>query len=403
MDEEQPLSTTPPDYDPPQWNPPPDDDLPQWTPPPSEPIEDPAPLLPPSEPAPPALEAEVLPPAISDAPADLAFTPVSAASSVADRAKTARRMVGALSLSRIVRWVVGCTALIWLYQNCHHDLPTGVILDRYAYPESKFLSIEGMQVHCRSVGRGEPILLLHDANSSLHTWSGWTDALSKKYRVISVDLPGFGLTGPHPQGSYSAFMYDAFLDSLVQQLALRKFHLAGTGLGAQIAWFYAAENAGRLDKLILLDAPGLEPRSGSWINWMARTPVVNRVLWSVTPRSFVELMLEDIYADDAQVTDSLAQRHFDLLLAPGNRRAFTDRASVSDNRPPVDLVDSIATPTLILWGAEDTRISPEHAYEFHRRIRGALLRIYQNTGHWPQEENPTKTAQDVEAFLEGKF
>lgn len=403
MDEEHPLSTTPPDYDPPQWNPPPDDDLPQWTPPPPEPIEEPAPLLPPSEPVSPALEAEVLPPAISDTPADLASAPASTAPSVADRAKAARRMVGALSLSRIVRWVVGCTALIWLYQNCHHDLPTGVLLDRYAYPESKFLSIEGMQVHCRSVGRGEPILLLHDANSSLHTWSGWTDALSKKYRVISVDLPGFGLTGPHPQGSYSAFMYDAFLDSLVQQLALRKFHLAGTGLGAQIAWFYAAENAGRLDKLILLDAPGLEPRSGSWINWMARTPVVNRVLWSVTPRSFVELMLEDIYADDAQVTDSLAQRHFDLLLAPGNRRAFTDRASVSDNRPPVDLVDSIATPTLILWGAEDTRISPEHAYEFHRRIRGALLRIYQNTGHWPQEENPAKTAQDVEAFLEGKF
>ena len=276
-------------------------------------------------------------------------------------------------------------------------------MERYAYPESKFLNIEGMEVHYRTAGRGEPILLLHDANSSLHTWAGWTTELSKKNRVISVDLPGFGLTGPHPQGSYSAFMYNAFLDSLVERLALRKFHLAGNGLGAQIAWFYAAEHADRLDKLILLDAPGLEPKSTSWLSWMAQTPVLNRAIWSVTPRSFVELMLEDIYADDAQVTDSLTQRHFDLLLWPGNRKALTDRASVSDNRPPVGLIDSIATPTLILWGAEDTRISPEHAYEFHRRIRGALLRIYQNTGHWPQEENPAKTAQDVGAFLEGRF
>lgn len=400
MDEEQPLSTPPPEYDPPQWNPLPDDDLSStdWTLPPPEPLD--VPLPPPAEPPPAAVaETEILLPPIAppDAP------PPSAVPKPGSRVKAARQVVGSLSLSRILRWAVGSVLLIWLYQNCHNDLPTGLLLERYAYPESKFLSIEGMEVHCRSVGRGEPILLLHDANSSLHTWAGWTDALSKKYRLISVDLPGFGLTGPHPQGSYSAFMYDAFLDSLVQHLALRKFHLAGNGLGAQIAWFYAAENADRLDKLILLDAPGLEPRGGSWVNWMARTPVLNRALWSVTPRSYIALMLEDIYANDAQVSDSLTQRHFDLLLAPGNRRAFTDRASVSDNRPPVDLIDSIATPTLILWGAEDTRISPEHAYEFHRRIRGALLRIYQNTGHWPQEENPSKTAQDVEAFLEGKF
>jgi pimeloyl-ACP methyl ester carboxylesterase len=113
--------------------------------------------------------------------------------------------------------------------------------------------------------------------------------------------------------------------------------------------------------------------------------------------------LEDVWADDALVTDSLVQRHFDLSLLPGHRKAFTDRASVRDNRPPIDLIERINAPTLILWGAEDTRISPEHAYDFHKRIRGAVLKIYRNTGHWPQEENPVQTAEDVQAFLEGKF
>ncbi len=397
MDEDQSLSTSPPEYDPPAWNPPPDDDLPPWTPPPPEPFPDPLPISEPPQPT--AYDAEVLSPVFEP---DLLIP--AAAPPAGDRTKAARQWTtGKWSLSRVLRWAVCLVAGAWLYQNCHSDLPTGLLMEQYAYPESKFLNIEGMEVHYRTAGRGEPILLLHDANSSLHTWAGWTAELSKKNRVISVDLPGFGLTGPHPQGSYSAFMYNAFLDSLVERLALRKFHLAGNGLGAQIAWFYAAEHANRLDKLILLDAPGLEPKSTSWISWMAQTPVINGALWSVTPRSFVEIMLEDIYADDAQVTDSLTQRHFDLLLWPGNRKALTDRASVSDNRPPVGLIDSITTPTLILWGAEDTRISPEHAYEFHRRIRGALLRIYQNTGHWPQEENPVKTAQDVRAFLEGRF
>ena len=123
----------------------------------------------------------------------------------------------------------------------------------------------------------------------------------------------------------------------------------------------------------------------------------------VTPKSFIEIMLDEVYADDALVTDSLIQRHYELLLRSGNRKAFTDRASVSDNRPPADVVEKITNPTLILWGAEDTRISPEHAYDFHRRIRGAFLKIYRNTGHWPQEENPVQTVHDVRAFLEGKF
>lgn len=307
------------------------------------------------------------------------------------------------SLSRLLRWALLLTAAGWTYLNWHADKPLEELTARYAYPQSRFIHVDGMEVHYRVCGQGEPIVLLHDANSSLHTWATWTDSLSRQYQVISLDLPGFGLTGPHPQASYSTFMYTGFFDKFVQALHLNRFHLAGNGLGAQIAWFYATEHPERLNKLILLNAPGFEKRSGDWIEWIARTPVVNRVMWKITPRKFIHLMLEDVYADDRNVSEELIDRHFDLLLRPGNRKAFTDRASVSENRPPVDLVEKINTPTLILWGAEDTRISPEFAYDFHRKIHKSLLRIYQNTGHWPQEENPGMTAKDVQRFLEGRF
>ncbi len=320
-----------------------------------------------------------------------------------NRLANAKKWIPTLHFSRLVRWLLYLVVVWWLYQNWHSDLPINRLAQNYAFPESRFMSVDDMQVHYRVVGQGEPILLLHDANSSLHTWDGWTKALSPHYQVISVDLPGFGLTGPHPRGSYSAFMYANFLEELVQQLNLSTFYLAGNGLGAQVAWFYAAEHPNRLHKLILLDAPGFEPKSTNLVNLLARTPVLNRAIWHITPKSFIRLMLTDVYADDGLVTDSLVQRHFELLLRPGNRKAFTDHAAVSDNRPPVDIIEKIAVPTLILWGAEDTRISPEYAYEFHRRIHGAVLRVYQNTGHWPQEENPVQTAQDVQAFLEGKF
>ena len=311
--------------------------------------------------------------------------------------------LGKLRLSRLIRWVVFLLVLWWLYANWHADIPVHELALRYGYPDSRFLEIDGMTVHYRMSGKGEPLVLLHDANSSLHTWSAWTDSLAREYQVISLDLPGFGLTGPHPQGSYSAFMYASFFDQFVRQLNLRKFHLAGNGLGAQIAWFYATEHPERLRKLILLDAPGFEAKKSPAIQILAQTPLLNRAMWKITPRAFIRLMLEDMYADDEKVRDTLVRRHFELLLRPGNRKAFTDRAQVSENRPPVDLIENISTPTLILWGAEDTRISPEYAYEFHRKIRKALLKIYQNTGHWPQEENAAHSAADVQAFLEGRF
>lgn len=314
-----------------------------------------------------------------------------------------RKWLGILSLSRLLRWGLYVFMAVWVYCNWHRDVPEEVLRQRYAFPDSRFAEVDGMPVHYRVTGEGEPIVLLHDANTSLHVWAAWTDSLSRRYQVISLDLPGFGLTGPHPQGSYSAFMYAGFFDKFVQTLGLRKFHLAGNGLGAQIAWFYATEHPERLGRLILLDAPGFEKKGSNWINWLAKTPVLNRVFWKITPRYFVRLMLEDVYADDQKVNDALVQRHFDLLLRPGNRKAFTDRASVSDNRPPVELIEKITAPTLILWGAEDTRISPETAYDFHTKISKSLLRIYQNNGHWPQAESPEATVGDVMRFLEGKF
>jgi pimeloyl-ACP methyl ester carboxylesterase len=319
------------------------------------------------------------------------------------RVAAARKWLSILSVSRLVRWALLLGLAWWVLSNWHDELPLAQLAERYTFPDSKFVQVDGMNIHYRSSGKGQPILLLHDADNSLHTWAGWTSELAQKQQVISVDLPAFGLSSPHPRGSYSAFMYASFLDSLVQKLQLRRFALAGNGLGAQIAWHYAAESPARVSHLILLDAPGFEERSTSWVNWLASTPVLNRTLWKVTPRAFIRLMLQDVYADDRRVTDSLVQRHLDFIRAPGHRKAFTDRASVRDNRPPIDLIEKITTPTLILWGAEDTRISPQHAYDFHKRIKGSLLKIYRNTGHWPQEESPPQTARDVQAFLDGNF
>lgn len=314
-----------------------------------------------------------------------------------------KKWLGFLNLYFLLRWAVLLAVFYWVYNNWQKDLPAEQMVQDFAFSDSKFLQIDGLNLHYRVTGNGEPILLLHDAGNSLHTWSRWTDTLSRKYQVICLDLPGFGLTGPHPRGSYSGFMYAGILDKFVDSLRLKTFHLAGNGLGAQIAWFYAAEHPTKIKKLVLLNAPGFEQKKSNAILTLARSPILNQAILKISPRRFIQISLEENFADDTAVTDSLVDRHFKLFLFPGNRQAFIDRAQVKDNNPPTEFIEKITAPTLILWGAEDAVISPEHAYEFHKRIKKSELKIYENAGHWVQEEVPMESAADVWAFLEGRF
>ncbi len=76
---------------------------------------------------------------------------------------------------------------------------------RWAPAPSVFLEVAGMRVHVRDEGPREdacPIVLIHGTSSSLHTWDGWAAALKEQRRVVRFDLPGFGLTGPSPDGIF---------------------------------------------------------------------------------------------------------------------------------------------------------------------------------------------------------
>src|SRR6185369_16326684 len=86
------------------------------------------------------------------------------------------------------------------------DVPVAELRTRWAPPPSRFIEVDGLQVHLRDEGPHddpEPIVLLHGTSASLHTWEGWARALRDTRRVIRFDLPGFGLTGPNRQDDYS--------------------------------------------------------------------------------------------------------------------------------------------------------------------------------------------------------
>ena len=102
---------------------------------------------------------------------------------------------------------------VLLLTQIKKDIEPEELKDKYADDLSKFMEINGLEIHYKDVGEADKpvLLLLHGIASSLHVWDGWTAELAKHYRIVSLDLPGFGLTGPDADSDYSQDYYNEFL------------------------------------------------------------------------------------------------------------------------------------------------------------------------------------------------
>jgi len=269
----------------------------------------------------------------------------------------------------------------------------------YTDSTSGFVTIDGMHVHYRREGQGEPVVLLHGTSASLHTWNGWIEALSDTFTVIRMDLPGFGLTGPHPDGNYSVESYVGFLHTFLDSLAVRKFHLGGNSLGGEIAWRYAVEYPEQVHSLILIDAAGYPHHEEEpFVFSLAQTKILSGLIRYVDPEFLVKSSLEEVYGDDSKITESLIRRYTDLTLRKGNRDAFIRRVRYAGEKTP-GKVGRISQPTLIMWGEFDAWIPVEDAYKFATDIEHSTLKIYEGVGHVPMEEISQATAKDARSFL----
>jgi pimeloyl-ACP methyl ester carboxylesterase len=284
------------------------------------------------------------------------------------------------------------------------DRPLDQLRARWAPAPSAFLTVDGMDVHLRDEGPrddGEPIVLLHGTAASLHTWDGWTRALARRRRVIRLDFPGFGLTGPFPDGDYTMAHYVRFLGHFLDALRVGRCVLVGNSFGGNVAWHVALAEPGRVAKLILVDSGGYAHASTKTpIGFrIARLPVLNKVVEYVTPRSAIESSVRDAYGDPGRVTPALVDRYYELTLRPGNRRALVERFRQVPQGVDADRIRTVSVPTLVLWGRADRMAPVEWAERFHEDIAGSRLVILDGLGHVPQEEDPERSVEPVEAFL----
>ncbi len=286
----------------------------------------------------------------------------------------------------------------------HKDRSVNELKANYATPPSDFIQIDGMDVHYRDEGSTVdtlPIVLIHGTGSSLHTFDEWVAVLKSEKRIVRLDLPGFGLTGPFPDRHYSIDNYVIFIENFLSSKGIKKCVLGGNSLGGQIAWQFTVKNPEVVDKLILIDAAGypLESKSVPIAFTMARTPILNKLMTFITPRFMVQKSVENVYADKTKVTEALIDRYFELTLREGNRQALIDRMTIRMDTSALQLINKIQQPTLVLWGEQDLLIPVKNAHRFHDDLPNDTLVILKNIGHVPMEENPQKSLVTILAFL----
>jgi pimeloyl-ACP methyl ester carboxylesterase len=301
----------------------------------------------------------------------------------------------------IILLLIITAILALLYRS---DISASDIEATYADSSSRFADIMGMRVHYRydgNPGDSTPLVLIHGTSSSLHTWDSIVPVLRKDRRILRMDLPGFGLTGPTPDRVYGLDRYHQFLDSLFDRLGIRRCILGGNSLGGLIAWTYALHDSSRVQGLVLIDAAGY-PRGKEEGNIgfkLAAMPGVGRVLAKFTPRILIRKSLEGSYGNPALVNEALVDRYFDLLLREGNREAVIDM--FGSRRPAQhERISSIRKPTLIIWGDKDRLIDVSNASRFHEDIRDSRLLVIPGSGHVPMEESPTEVRGAISALLD---
>ncbi|MEO0419737.1 MAG: alpha/beta hydrolase [Pseudomonadota bacterium] len=287
------------------------------------------------------------------------------------------------------------------------DTDREAMIAKYGAEPSQFIELaSGQTLHVRDEGAGDgpPIVLIHGANSSLHTWDKWVEALKPNHRVIRYDTVGHGLTGAAVDGDYSKERYVADLDALADHLELENFVVAGNSMGGWMSTSYAIAHPERVAGLALLDASGAprKPDEGRLYlgATIAQTPVLNQVMTMITPRNLVRSSLEDAVGDASAITEEEVQRYWELLRYPGNRQAVVDRAN-SPRGGPFDAADvaGLTMPSLIMWGALD-QVTPRSGAEwFAEHLPNDTSIIYDAVGHLPMEEAPETSVADFEKWL----
>ena len=263
----------------------------------------------------------------------------------------------------------------------------------------RLAEINGLKVRYKISGKAQnpTLMLIHGFTSSLETWDWLVPELSKDFQVIRFDAAGHGLTGPDPKNQYSHNGRVETVLGLMQYLNLEKPTIIGNSMGGNTAWRVAALHPDKVNKLVLIDASGF-PLNGLSEKPLEINPAMKNYLITA-PKAIVSYAVNGMYADPTKIPTTRIDQIVDMMQQDGNGEAFVNIFETFTLPDPTTMLNNISAPTLILWGAKDATVPPEHAALFNQAIPNSEVFIFENVGHVPQEEEPQLTANKIIEFI----
>ncbi len=305
--------------------------------------------------------------------------------------------------------------IVLIYSGTYLDISREELEAKYTTGSSQFLDLpDGARIHFRDEGKTESpvIVLLHGFNGSLFNFERLVPLLANDFRLISIDLPGFGLTGAIPSANYTTESFMDTVTKLTNQLGIEKFSIAGNSMGGGVAWRYTLEHPTKVEGLILLASSGVgskedvkkfeERKNNTPIVWrLMDSALLKKFLHYYTPKFFaIEGLKRSVY-DQKLANDDHATQFHDLVLLKGSRNAILSM-TMGGRRTMYgpEALSKITVPTLVIHGEEDNIIGSERSLVFEENIDNAKIKIYPNVGHLPMYEEPVRTANDIIRFFQ---
>jgi pimeloyl-ACP methyl ester carboxylesterase len=273
---------------------------------------------------------------------------------------------------------------------------------RKTVPEDRFLKLGDQLVHIEQAGQGEPVILLHGFGASTYAWRNVMPALAAAFRVVAIDLNGFGYTQrPRTFESYTREGQAALVLRVMDALGFDSAHLMGHSYGGGLSLFIASQYPQRVRSLVLVDSSAPTYANDRRSRAASVKPLLGLYLRSfvLRPNTVRRALLHSFY-DDSLVTPELVHEYYERLRVEGVVDAYYGlTAPARTASEPVEL-EKIRMPALVVWGAEDLLISAEAGRRAAARMPSAEFVLMEGVGHVPMEEKPEELLRIVLPFLQ---
>lgn len=281
--------------------------------------------------------------------------------------------------------------------------PISALRETYQDEQSRYMHIRGVEVHYKDEGEGPVLLMIHGSQSTLRTYDRIAELLGDRYRIIRMDLPGYGLSSAISDEAAAASQPVQIIEGLVDALRVERLTAIGVSSGGTMAAFLAAKRPALVERLILSNMPSDAYATGHLV--MPEGFLAAQARYAASRRydlNFWEEFLRYFAGDPARMTDAKIAEYYAFNNRPPDPNQIALIAQVGDGVEAQRQFAMITTPTLLIWGTLDPLLPESAAMALQGHLRNAQTsRVFlPDVGHYPPLEVPDRFADIMAAYIE---